>query len=72
MIAVNDLDFQFPQSDFRLRVPSLNVSDGERVAIVGPSGSGKTTLLHLIAGILAPARVRSAWAGSWIAPAAPC
>jgi putative ABC transport system ATP-binding protein len=58
VIAVNDLDFQFPQSDFRLTVPSLNVSDGERVAIVGPSGSGKTTLLHLIAGILTPARGR--------------
>jgi len=56
MIAIADLDFQFPQSDFRLAVPSLNVADGERLAIVGPSGSGKTTLLHLIAGILTPAR----------------
>jgi len=56
VIAVNDLDFQFPQSDFRLAVPALNVSDGERVAIVGPSGSGKTTLLHSIAGILTPAQ----------------
>jgi ABC-type lipoprotein export system ATPase subunit len=56
VIAVTDLDFQFPHSDFRLAVPALNVSDGERVAIVGPSGSGKTTLLHLIAGILTPAR----------------
>ena len=35
---------------------SLQVAEGERVAIVGPSGSGKTTLLHLIAGILTPAR----------------
>jgi ABC-type lipoprotein export system ATPase subunit len=56
VIAVNDLDFRFPQSDFRLTVPCFNVSQGERVAIVGPSGSGKTTLLHLIAGILTPRR----------------
>ncbi len=56
MIAIHDLDFQFPQSDFRLAVSSLNIAGGERVAVVGPSGSGKTTLLHLIAGILTPAR----------------
>ncbi len=56
MIAIRDLDFQFPQSDFRLAVSSLQIADGERVAMVGPSGSGKTTLLHLIAGILTPGR----------------
>jgi len=56
MVAINNLDFQFRQSDFRLKITSLDVADGERVAIVGPSGSGKTTLLHLIAGILMPDR----------------
>jgi predicted ABC-type transport system involved in lysophospholipase L1 biosynthesis ATPase subunit len=55
LIAINDLEFQFPKSDFRLVVPALDVTQGERLAIVGPSGSGKTTLLHLIAGILRPA-----------------
>src|SRR5579863_9846489 len=56
MIAISNLEFQFPHSDFRLAVSALEVADGERVAIVGPSGSGKTTLLHLIAGILMPTR----------------
>ena len=56
MISIAELEFRFPHSDFRLAVASLNIADGERVAIVGPSGSGKTTLLHLIAGILTPAQ----------------
>jgi ABC-type lipoprotein export system ATPase subunit len=56
MIAISDLEFQFPQSDFRLAVPSLKIAAGERVVIVGPSGSGKTTLLNLISGILSPSR----------------
>ena len=33
---------------------SLDVLDGEFVALMGPSGSGKTTLLNLIAGIDRP------------------
>ena len=54
MIAISNLEFRFPRSDFSLAVPSLQIASGERVAIVGPSGSGKTTLLSLIAGILTP------------------
>jgi ABC-type lipoprotein export system ATPase subunit len=56
MITISDLEFQFPQSDFRIAVPSLKITAGERVVIVGPSGSGKTTLLNLICGILSPSR----------------
>jgi branched-chain amino acid transport system ATP-binding protein len=33
---------------------SLNVGDGEFVALVGPNGAGKTTTLRTIAGLLAP------------------
>jgi len=33
---------------------SLNVADGEFVAIVGPTGCGKSTLLNIAAGLLAP------------------
>ena len=30
---------------------SLEIGDGEFVALLGPSGSGKTTLLRIIAGL---------------------
>jgi lipoprotein-releasing system ATP-binding protein len=33
---------------------SLEVGEGERIAILGPSGSGKTTLLNLVGGLDTP------------------
>jgi len=33
---------------------SLEVDEGERIAILGPSGSGKTTLLNLVGGLDTP------------------
>ena len=54
MIALDNLNFEYPQTGFRLAVESLEIARGEKVAVVGPSGSGKTTLLNLIAGILIP------------------
>jgi putative ABC transport system ATP-binding protein len=54
MISISDLHFRYPEGEFELNVPSLNVGAGETVAVIGPSGSGKTTLLHLMAGIRLP------------------
>lgn len=33
---------------------TLEINEGERIAILGPSGCGKTTILRLIAGFIAP------------------
>jgi ABC-type lipoprotein export system ATPase subunit len=42
---------------------SLDVRDGEYVALVGPSGSGKTSLLHCLGGLLQPSSGEVRWQG---------
>ena len=54
MISISGLRFRYPEGEFELNVPGLEVENGETVAVIGPSGSGKTTLLHLMAGIRLP------------------
>ena len=54
MIAIESLNFAYPQDGFRLKIPTFSVPPGQKLAVIGPSGSGKTTLLNLIAGIYTP------------------
>jgi putative ABC transport system ATP-binding protein len=57
MIAIKDLSMSYPLEAGSLEVLSnvtMDIANGETVAIVGPSGSGKTTLLILLAGLEAP------------------
>jgi len=44
---------------FRLRIPSLQIAMGEKIALIGKSGCGKSTLLDMLAFILQPSEVGS-------------
>ncbi len=55
-LALQRLEFSYPDQGFALSVPEIAIQPGESIALVGPSGSGKTTLLNLIAGILMPGK----------------
>ena len=57
VVQVADVTKHYRKEDFDIQVLtglSLDVEEGEFVALMGPSGSGKTTLLNLIAGIDRP------------------
>ena len=51
MIEINDISKVFRTSEVEtvaLNHVSLNVEEGEFVAIMGPSGCGKSTLLNIV------------------------
>jgi ABC-type lipoprotein export system ATPase subunit len=48
MLSIKEISKSFPQRGVVLDNLSLEVNEGETIAIMGPSGSGKTTLMNII------------------------
>ncbi|RLG52274.1 MAG: ABC transporter ATP-binding protein [Thermoproteota archaeon] len=65
MLEVRGLEVGYGELTI-LRDVSLNVREGELVAIVGANGSGKTTLLRTIAGLIQPRKGEIVYEGKRI------
>ncbi len=66
-IAAENLHFRYPASSYALADVSIEIPDGQFIALVGQNGSGKTTLAKQFNGLLRPERGRVAINGSDIA-----
>ena len=57
IIDGKDLKKIYQMGDFQVRAldgASIQVSEGEFVAIMGPSGSGKSTLMNVLGCLMSP------------------
>ena len=52
VVVVDNLRFSYADGHVALDGVSLEIADGEHIAVLGPSGSGKSTLVRALAGLV--------------------
>jgi putative ABC transport system ATP-binding protein len=68
-LALDEVVKEYPGGVAALRGVSLEIGDGDQVAVVGPSGSGKTTMLTIMGTLERASRGRVEVAGRDVASA---
>lgn len=54
-ISFDNVNFTYPNSEYKaLDGLSLNIKQGEKIAVVGANGSGKSTFVNLLCGLYTP------------------
>lgn len=56
VISLNQVDFQYGNGPPVLHNISLNIKQGEKIAVIGPNGAGKTTLIKILSGLYKPTK----------------
>jgi len=56
VIEAENVSYNYPDGSTGVRDITLEILEGERIALVGANGSGKSTLILLLAGLLKPTK----------------
>lgn len=55
MVNIQIKSLCYQRAEFKLRIPSLSIAPGEKIALMGENGCGKSTLINLMSGLITPA-----------------
>lgn len=68
-IKLDQVSFNYPNSEKRIiNNLSVEIKEGEKIAIVGENGAGKSTLIKLILGLYSPVSGTITWGDADISP----